>query len=127
MLMSKPRVIKDFEKLDESIQEQIKLQYPYGFEKNLITFKNKEGKLTSALPFETEDRCYLIRMTRAEAQDIIEGDDDYNESGNLKKDVKESYNDKYDGEDIEEIEDNADEVDKIFREREVLAEEEEDY
>ena len=127
MLMSKPRVIKDFEKLDESIQEQIKLQYPYGFEKNLITFKNKEGKLTSALPFETDERYYLIRMTRAEAQDIIEGDDDYNESGNLKKDVKESYNDKYDGEDIEEIEDNADEVDIILREREVLAEEEEDY
>ena len=127
MLMSKPRVIKDFEKLDESIQEQIKLQYPYGFEKNLLTFKNMEGKLTSALPFETDDRYYLIRMTRAEAQDIIEGDDDYNESGNLKKDVKESYNDKYDGEDIEEMENNADEVDKIIREQDVLAEEEEDY
>ena len=125
--MSKPRVIKDFEKLDESIQEQITLQYPYGFEKNLVTFKNMEGKLTSALPFETDERYYLIRMTRAEAQDIIEGDNDYNESGNLKKDVKESYNDKYDGEDIEEMEDNADEVDKIIREQDVLAEEEEGY
>ena len=50
---SKPRVIKDFEKLDKDIQEQIKLEYPEGFEDNLIYFTNKEGKRVSALPFET--------------------------------------------------------------------------
>lgn len=123
MLMSKPRVIKDFDKLDESIQEQIKLNYPYGFEKHLILFKNIEGKLTSALPFETDEKNYLIRMTKTEAQEIVEEDDDYNDLGILKKDIKDSYNDKYDGED--EVA-NSDDVDKIIQEREVLAEEDED-
>ena len=41
--MSKPRVVKDYEKLDIEVQEQIKLQYPYGFDKHLVTFKNAEG------------------------------------------------------------------------------------
>ena len=38
-MINKPRVIKDFEKLDIEIQEQIKLNYPYGFERHLIIFK----------------------------------------------------------------------------------------
>ena len=38
MNTSKPRVIKDFDKLEPVIQEQIKLAYPEGFEQNLIHF-----------------------------------------------------------------------------------------
>lgn len=83
--MSKPRVVKDFDKVDEEVIGQIKLEYPYGFDKKLITFKNKEGKFVSALPFETEDRYYLIRMTRNQAQEIIEEDEDYDDDGNLTK------------------------------------------
>lgn len=93
--MNKPRVIKDFEKLDLYIQEQIKLQYPYGFEKFLITFKNQEGKLTSALPFETEDRYFLIRMSQQKAKDLIREDEDYDDDGILKDEVKEEYEDKF--------------------------------
>jgi len=93
--MSKPRVVKDFEKLDVDIQEQIKLAYPFGFERKLIKFTNAEGKLVSALPFETEEKHYLIRMTMQEAKDIVEEDDDYDEDGNLKEDIKEEYDDRY--------------------------------
>lgn len=93
--MNKPRVVKDYEKLDEAILEQIKLNYPRGFQKNLITFKNAAGAFVSALPFETEEKHYLVRMTRAEALDIIEDDDDYDEDGLLKDDVKEEYEEKY--------------------------------
>jgi len=86
--MSKPRVIKDYDKLEESIIQQIKLKYPYGFEKHLITFKNHKNALISALPFESEDRMYLVRMTRKEATQIIKDDDDYNDNGLLKSDSK---------------------------------------
>ena len=90
-IISKPRVIKDFEKLDVNIQEQIKLAYPLGFEDHLISFNNIDGKRVSALPFEAEDKYYLVRMTIAEAQQIIEEDDDYDEAGQLREDVKEVY------------------------------------
>ena len=62
MAQNKPRVIKDFEKLDVALQEQIKLLYPKGFTDHLITFNNREGKLVSALPFETDDYYYLVKM-----------------------------------------------------------------
>lgn len=99
--MTKPRVVKDYDKLTEEIQEQIKLNYPFGFQRNLITFKNMKGKFISALPFETEEKYYLVRMTKAEAVEIIENDDDYNDNGLLKKDVREDYEEKYEDSDDE--------------------------
>ena len=82
--MSKPRVIKDYDKIDETILQRIKLKYPYGFEKHLITFKNAKKHLISALPFESDDFYYLVRMTRTQAQTIVRQDEDYDENGELK-------------------------------------------
>ena len=93
--MNKPRIVKDYDKLDEEILEQIKLTYPYGFDKYLVRFKNRDGKLVSALPFETEEKYFLVRMTQQEAKEIIMEDDDYDEEGNLKDEVKEEYEDKF--------------------------------
>lgn len=95
MTTNKPRIIKDFSKLEPELQEQIKLVYPYGFSDNLITFTNKEGSLVSALPFETDEKYYLLRMTVKEADRIVELDEDYDDDGNLKKGVKNEYEDKY--------------------------------
>ena len=99
MNTTKPRVVKDFEKLDPRIQEQIKLSYPNGFSDYLIRFPNKEGKYVSALPFETEEKYYLVRMTQEEAAQIVEEDDDYGDDGTLKDIVKFEYEDKYGGSD----------------------------
>jgi hypothetical protein len=96
--MSKPRVVKDFDKIEESVKQQIKLSYPEGFEDNLIKFQNKEGLTVSALPFETEEKYYLVRMTISQAQAIIEDDDDYDDDGVLRDEVKEEYEDNLDEE-----------------------------
>jgi hypothetical protein len=89
--MSKPRLVKDYDKIDEAVIQQIKLKYPDGFEQHLVKFQNKEGKTVSALPFETDTVYYLIRMTVSEAQEIIEEDDDYDDDGFLRDDVREAY------------------------------------
>lgn len=102
VVTGKPRVIKDFEKLSEAIREQIKLEYPYGFEDHLVSFTNREGKRVSALPFETEEKYYLVRMTISEAQQLIEDDDDYDDDGNLKEETKSEYEEK--------LEDNNEQV-----------------
>lgn len=86
--MSKKRVVKDYEKLTVDIINQIKLTYPDGFVENLIKYDNAQGKRVSALPFETEDMYYLIRMTADEAEQIIEEDGDY-EDGVLRDDFEE--------------------------------------
>jgi hypothetical protein len=124
--MNKPRIIKDYEKLEPTIQEQIKLHYPRGFEKHLIKLSNKEGKMVSALPFETDDRYYLIRMTVSEALEIIEDDDDYDKFGILKDEVKVEYEDKYDLElDADEVADDEEEVGEEVEE-EVESDDDED-
>lgn len=116
MAVSKPRVIKDFEKLDSRIQEQIKLVHPEGFSQHLITFTNKDGMLVSALPFETDEKYYLVRMTTQQAEDIISDDDDYDDDGMLKDESRSDFEDKYAeldyiAENIEESSDDDDDED----------------
>ena len=113
MNISKPRVIKDYDKLDPEIQEKIKLEYPSGYSESLIYFNNKEGKRVSALPFETEDKYYLVRMTIFEAEKIIEEDDDYDSTGSLKDSAKEEYESKYAEDDILAEEADVDEIDDV--------------
>lgn len=113
MNTSKPRVIKDYEKLDPEIQEKIKLEYPSGYSENLIYFNNKDGKRVSALPFETEDKYYLVRMTVYEAEKIIEDDDDYDSTGSLKDSAKEEYESKYGDDEFLSTETEAEEVAEV--------------
>lgn len=91
MSNNKLRVIKDFDKLAKDIKEQIKLVYPFGFSKHLISFKNQHEETVWALPFETDEKYYMVRMTVLKARQIIADDNDYDDDGNLKKEIKEKY------------------------------------
>lgn len=98
---NKPRLVTSFEKVDQSIQEQIKLEYPEGFSQHLISFVNKEGEKVSALRFETDEKIYLIKMSKIVAMQLIEDDDDYDDDGNLTDEAREEYGD--DEDDFDEI------------------------
>ena len=107
MEKSKPRLIKDYENHKPEIQEQIKLAYPHGFQGSLISYKDQKGVKRTALPFETEDIYYLVRMSIVEARQIIVDDDDFDDDGNLKDDIKTEYEDKYSTDDIDDVEDDS--------------------
>ena len=79
MKTDKLRVIQDFEKLNSDIQEQVKLVYPNGFSQHLIKFKNKDNETVFALPFETDEKIYMIRMSVKKAIQLIEDDSDYDD------------------------------------------------
>lgn len=98
---AKPRLITSFEKLDSSLQEQIKLENPEGFSENLIKFTNKHGDIVSALRFETEEKIYLVKMSKIIAEQLIEDDDDYDNDGNLTDEAREEYEDKYEDDEID--------------------------
>ncbi len=84
--MTKKRVVKDFDALPEEIIRLVKIQYPTGFAENLLSYTNAEGKKVSALPFETDEVYYLIRMTIQEAKRLVKEDDDYDDEGVLRED-----------------------------------------
>jgi hypothetical protein len=62
MIPMKNRVIKDFRNLPKEIREKIREKYPSGYINDLITFTDKNKHIISALPYETEDTSYLIKM-----------------------------------------------------------------
>lgn len=82
--MSKPKVIKEYAKLPPELVAQVKIHYPYGFEKKIIYFKNRKNKLVSAVPFEGEKFFYMVKMTKEQAQKIVIEDDDFDDNGRLK-------------------------------------------
>lgn len=107
--MAKKRIVINYEKLAKEITNRIKLEYPDGFEENLISFTNAQGAFVSALPFETEDISYLIRMTEKEARQIVRDDDDFSYDGKLRDDFEDDVNEE--GEKY--LDDNLDEATNI--------------
>lgn len=114
--MDKKRIVKDYENLPEEVINQVKVTYPSGFADHLVSFTNKEGKRVSALPFETEDIYYLIRMTITEAHQIIEDDEDYDDEGTLRDDFA-LDDDAKDEEIVEDAAGDEDEDDPSFNKR----------
>ncbi len=78
--MVKKKLIKKYEQLPEDIIEQVKEKYPDGFEDNLITFENSRGEIELALPFETDDIYYLIKMPKNNTAEEEEEEDYENSS-----------------------------------------------
>jgi DNA-directed RNA polymerase subunit delta len=113
--MDKKRIVKDYENLPEDVTNQVKMAYPAGFADHLVSFTNKEGKRVSALPFETKDIYYLIRMTITEAHHIIEDDEDYDDEGTLRDDF--SLDDTKEEEIVESSAEDEEEEDPPFNKR----------
>jgi len=98
--LAKKRVVKDYDALSEDITRLVKQKYPSGYAESLVTYSDKEGKKVSALPFETDDTYYLIRMTILEAKRIVKEDEDFDDEGQLKEeiaDVEVEVDDEFDG------------------------------
>ncbi|MEM9327119.1 MAG: hypothetical protein AAGA85_15735 [Bacteroidota bacterium] len=93
--MTKPRVIKDYDKLSVEVQHQIKFIYPKGFSHHLVNFTNRDGEQKLGLPFETDEYYYLIRMSQSRAVHIIDEDEDYDDEGHLKSSAREELGERF--------------------------------
>jgi len=91
----KPRRLMTFEKLSESLQQQVKLVYSDGFADSLIEYTDKDGHKVFALRFETEEAVYLIKMSVKQAEKLVLEDDDFDDSGNLTENARHLYGEKY--------------------------------
>ena len=70
MATNKPRVIKNFEKLDDALREAIMAAYPNGITNEIRTYDIGNGRLMSALPYETDEFSYLIKFPVKEEVDF---------------------------------------------------------
>ena len=83
--MAKKRIVLDYEKLSVETVNGIKMKYPSGYKEHLVTFTNAQGRYVSALPFETDEIYYLVRMTELEAMQIVREDNDFGRDGKLRE------------------------------------------
>lgn len=60
----KKRVIVDYKNVTADILELFTDRYPYGYDdEDIIKFKNSKGENVKAVPFETKDTKYLIKVS----------------------------------------------------------------
>ena len=60
----KKRVIVDYKNITSDILELFTDRYPYGYDdEDIIRFQNAKGETVKAVPFETKDTRYLIKVS----------------------------------------------------------------
>lgn len=72
--MSKKRIIKDYDQMPREVLVELKARFPDGYHDHLLRFNNANGESILALPFETEEIFYLVRMNGSGGYHIIEED-----------------------------------------------------
>jgi DNA-directed RNA polymerase subunit delta len=102
---SKPKVVKDFDKLPKDIQAAIKAEYPNGFSHKLINYTTPKGEKVLALPFDGDEFDYLVRVTIMESRNVVRDDDDLEDDI---KPVREDLSLDLDGLDLEGLKDEDD-------------------
>lgn len=95
----KRRSVVSFANLSEELQEEVKKLYPTGYTDAMMRIEKPNGDFFYAVPFETEEVSYLVKVT-VKIDDHIEEEED-----------KDYYSDDLKGAD--EFADNADEDEDI--------------
>ena len=61
--MAKRNVIKDYKTMTSELMALLVAAYPEGFEYDTVYFTNAKGEKVEAVPLETEDTKYLIKVS----------------------------------------------------------------
>lgn len=70
-------VIQDYDNLNDELKEQVKLVYPTGFSNSIIEITNSKRKTISAIRFETDEKIYMLRLSKEMVFQIMEEDHRY--------------------------------------------------
>ncbi len=74
-VISKKRLVTSFNNLPQELQDAVKELYPAGFSDAMMRVDKPNGDFFYAVPFETEEISYLVKID-VKIDDISEDDDD---------------------------------------------------
>lgn len=79
--MEKKRIIVDYKNITNKLLSLLLETYPNGYEDNIIKFKNAKNEWVSAVPLETDDAKYLVKVSveldkKVEAFSLMEEEDE---------------------------------------------------
>ena len=72
---NKKRSVVSFANLSPELQEEVKKLYPYGFTEAMMRIDTPNGDFFYAVPFETDEVMYLVKIN-VKIDDHIEEEDD---------------------------------------------------
>lgn len=72
---TKRRSVVSFANLSPELQEAVKALYPYGYTEAMMRIDKPNGEFFYAVPFETEEVSYLVKIN-VKIDDHIEEEDD---------------------------------------------------
>lgn len=71
----KRRSVVSFANLPEELQEEVKKLYPYGYNEAMMRIEKPNGEFFYAVPFETDEVSYLVKVT-VKIDDHVDDEDD---------------------------------------------------
>ena len=71
----KRRSVVSFANLPEELQEEVKKLYPYGYNEAMMRIEKPNGDFFYAVPFETEEVSYFVKVA-VKIDDHIEEEED---------------------------------------------------
>lgn len=74
-ITGKKHLVTSFHNLTPEMQEEVKAMYPAGFSEAMIRVDKPNGDFFYAVPFETSDTAYLVKID-VKIDDGIEDDDE---------------------------------------------------
>lgn len=74
-VISKKRLVTSFNNLSQELQEAVKELYPAGFSDAMMRVDKPNGDFFYAVPFETEEISYLVKID-VKIDDLSEEEDD---------------------------------------------------
>lgn len=94
----KKRVIVDYKNVTQEVLQLLTDEYPDGFDGETIYFTNAKGERVEAVPLETEDTKYLVKIsaqlvTKFEAFQDDDDDDDDSSDDESTDEVAEEFDD----------------------------------
>ena len=61
--MAKKKVIVDYKNVPDEVLQMLAEKYPHGYNKAIVKFKNAKGEMVSAVPIETDEISYLVKVS----------------------------------------------------------------
>ena len=76
--INKQRLVVSYQNLPAELQEEVKKLYPYGYTDHMIRIDKPSGDFFYAVPFETDEISYLVKIdVKIDGQIEEEEDKDY--------------------------------------------------
>ena len=73
--IQKKRLVASIHNLSPELQEAVKTLYPTGFSEAMIRIEKPNGDFFYAVPFETDEVAYLVKID-VKIDDVVDDDDD---------------------------------------------------